>query len=127
MVTEGGAACHREPLLSIQHGTYQTVKAGPFFQEKVFKLFLVVPSVLDGRVDPSFRALSGRRNFTVRRHKCNKASRSGVAGANCGVVTDGGGRVVRHVIAGLSVQTSNPIGPKWRGVTPPCALQTTRP
>ena len=30
-----------------------------------------------GPVDPSFRALSGRLNFTVRRHKCNKDSLSG--------------------------------------------------
>ena len=27
-----------------------------------------------GRVDPSFRALSGRLQFTVRRHKCNQDS-----------------------------------------------------
>ena len=30
--------------------------------------------MLDGPVDPSFRALSGRLKFTVRRHKFNKDS-----------------------------------------------------
>jgi len=33
-----------------------------------------VPSSLVGPVDPSFRALSGRLEFTVRRHKFNKDS-----------------------------------------------------
>ena len=37
---------------------------------------LLVSSSLLGPVDPSFRALSGRLEFTVRRHKFNKDSLS---------------------------------------------------
>jgi len=37
-------------------------------------VFLRVSSSLLGPVDPSFRALSGRLKFTVRRHKFNKDS-----------------------------------------------------
>ena len=40
-------------------------------------LYIVYRQVFSGPVVPSFRALSGRLKFTVRRHKFNKDSLSG--------------------------------------------------
>ena len=73
--------------LSSKCGTYNTVKTGfwPWLSRQspsnrlrcalcVRKVVHRVSSSLLGPVDPSFRALSGRLKFIVRRHKFNKDS-----------------------------------------------------
>ena len=45
-------------------------------QTRAWKVLHRVSSSLSGHEDPSFRALSGRLKFTVRRHKFNKDSLS---------------------------------------------------
>ena len=45
-----------------------------FLTRVAYRFYIVYRQSLLGPVDPSFRALSGRLKFTVRRHKFNKDS-----------------------------------------------------
>ena len=73
----GGVCTHRAILTSRPEPGVQASLGTSCSLFVAFRIYIVYRQSLLGPVDPSFRALSGRLKFTVRRHQFNKDSLSG--------------------------------------------------